>query len=47
MLSLAIAVLIGSQTGAHVMTTRMKPRQLKQMFGLALLFVEAKLICFF
>ena len=44
MIALSAAVLVASQIGAHVMTTRMKPRQLKQLFGLVLLFVGAKLI---
>lgn len=44
MLTLAVAVVLGSQLGAHVMTTRMKPRQLKQMFGVLLLFIGLKMI---
>lgn len=44
MLTLAVAVVIGSQVGAHVMTTRMKPRQLKQMFGAVLLIIGVKMI---
>jgi uncharacterized membrane protein YfcA len=44
MLSTAVAVLIGSQIGARVMTTRMKSRQLKQIFGVVLLLIAAKLI---
>ncbi|HEB64487.1 MAG TPA: sulfite exporter TauE/SafE family protein [Chloroflexi bacterium] len=44
MLAASVAVVIGSQAGARVMTARMKSRQLKQMFGIVLLFVAAKLI---
>ncbi len=41
---MAVAVIVGSQFGARVMHTRMRPRQLKQMFGVVLLFVAGKLI---
>jgi len=41
---LAVAVVAGSQLGAHVMHARMKPRLLKQMFGVLLLLVAAKMI---
>ncbi len=41
---LAIAVILGSQVGARVMHARMKPRLLKQMFGVVLLFIAAKMI---
>ncbi len=41
---LAIAVILGSQIGARVMHLHMKPRHLKQMFGVVLLFIAAKLI---
>lgn len=44
MLSAAVAVIVGSQAGARVMHARMRPRLLKQMFGLVLLFVAGKLI---
>ena len=44
MLAASAAVIIGSQAGARVMSARMKSRQLKQMFGVVLLFVAAKLI---
>lgn len=44
MLTLSVAVVIGSQIGARVMATQMKPRQIKQMFGVVLLFVGLKMI---
>ena len=44
MITLGIAVVLGSQVGVHVMTTRMKPRQLKQMFGVLLLFIGLKMV---
>ena len=44
MAALAIAVIVGSQLGAHTMHTRMKPRLLKQMFGIVLLIIAAKMI---
>ena len=44
MLTLSIAVVIGSQIGARVMAAQMKPRQIKQMFGVVLLFVGLKMI---
>ena len=44
MLAAGAGVLIGSQTGARVMVVKMNPRTLKQMFGLLLLAVAAKLI---
>jgi len=40
----AVAVIVGSQVGAHVMHTRMRPLRLKQMFGVVLLVVAGKLI---
>ena len=44
MIMLSIAVIVGSQLGARVMAAQMKPRQLKQMFGVVLLFVGLKMI---
>ncbi len=44
MLPLAIAVIIGSQLGAQVMAGQMKPRRLKQMFGVLLLLIGLKMI---
>jgi uncharacterized membrane protein YfcA len=44
MLATSVAVIIGSQLGSRTMVTRMKPRQLKQMFGFVLLFIGAKMI---
>lgn len=44
MLWASVAVLLGSQVGAHLMTTRMKSRQLKQLFGVVLLFIAIKMI---
>jgi len=41
---LAVAVILGSQVGARVMHARMRPRLLKQMFGIVLLFIAAKMI---
>lgn len=38
-----IAVIIGSQLGAHVMHTRLQPRRLKQLFGLLLLGIGLRL----
>lgn len=40
----SIAVILGSQLGSRTMATRMKPRQLKQMFGVVLLFIGFKMI---
>lgn len=40
----SLAVVIGSQIGAHLMSTRMKSRHIKQMFAVVLLFVAGKLI---
>ncbi|MFQ5341700.1 MAG: FmdE family protein [Anaerolineae bacterium] len=40
----AVAVIVGSQVGAHVMQARMRPLRLKQMFGVVLLVVAGKLI---
>jgi uncharacterized membrane protein YfcA len=39
-----ISVFIGSQLGAHTMYIHMKPRQLKQMFGIVLILIALKLI---
>ncbi len=44
MLWASLAVVLGSQIGAHLMSTRMKSRQLKQIFAVVLLFVAVKLI---
>jgi len=44
MLWAGAAVVIGSQIGAHLMSTRIKPRLIKQMFAVVLLFVAGKLI---
>ena len=44
MLWASIAVLVGSQIGARVMTHRMKGVHLKRMFGIVLLFIAAKLL---
>jgi len=44
MLWASAAVLIGSQIGAQLMTTRMKSRQLKQIFGVVLLLVAVKMV---
>ncbi len=42
MLPAAVAVIIGSQAGARVMHGYMKPRHIKQMFGVILLLIVAK-----
>jgi uncharacterized protein len=44
MLSTVIAVIIGSQIGAHVMKERMKAKWIKQMFAVVLLGVAVKLL---
>jgi uncharacterized membrane protein YfcA len=44
MVPAALAVILGSQLGARFMHARMQPRQLKQLFGVVLLFVAGKLI---
>ncbi|RME46491.1 MAG: sulfite exporter TauE/SafE family protein [Chloroflexi bacterium] len=44
MAALAVSVVLGSQLGAHVMHSRLKPRALKQMFGVVLLFIAGKMI---
>jgi len=41
---LAVAVIAGSQVGARVMHARMKPRLIKQMFGIVLIFVALKML---
>ncbi len=43
MLAISIAVIIGAQLGSRTMATRMKPRQLKQMFGILLFFISLKM----
>ena len=42
MLPAAVVVIIGSQAGARVMHGYMKPRHIKQMFGVVLLLIVAK-----
>ena len=44
MFSTALAVLIGANLRARVMKDKMKPKWIKQMFAVILLFVAAKLI---
>ncbi len=44
MVPAAAAVILGSQVGARFMHDRMQPRRLRQMFGVLLLFVAAKLV---
>lgn len=44
MIFAAVAVIVGSQVGAHLMHTRMRPVRLKQMFGIVLVLVAGKLI---
>ncbi len=44
MIATVVAVIIGSQVGAKVMTERMKAKWIKQMFAVVLLGVAAKLL---
>jgi uncharacterized membrane protein YfcA len=44
MVIMAVAVIAGSQAGAFLMQSRVKPRQIKQMFGVVLIFVALKMI---
>lgn len=44
MLVASAAVILGSQLGSRTMATRMKPIQLKQMFGVVLLFIGFKMV---